>query len=265
MHSRLRVQLWRALGVLSVALVAVVTAAAAVAGAAPARAAAGAAVDRAYQPYEDRAAAGRWAVSFGAGLFTSGDLFRVVWPGTAARWWTPPGGGQPFFSRDFTVAVDQDVLATMSVSYHLSRRWLTRFDLGWSDVPATARVRIGDLADTSELIRYDRLTFVMVGVGVEARLLSTRAYPFLTAGPALVRLSATGASALDQTRLALRGGAGFHWSFDPSWGARAEVHDTLRQFDMSGYGEDPALAGAQFTQRGPQNLFEFSLSVRGIF
>jgi hypothetical protein len=220
---------------------------------------------REYQEYRDNAAPGRWAVAFGAGLFTSGDLFRVVVPGELARWWTAPGGGPRFYSRDYRVAVDQDLLAMISVAYHLNRRWQVRLDLGWSEVPTSAYVRVGDHADTAELIRYDRLTFTLCGLGIEARLLSTQLYPYLTAGPVLVKLSAAGATALDQTRLAIRGGAGLHLSFDPSWGVRGEIRDTVRRFDMSGYAADPVFEGAVFEARGPQNLFEFLLSVRGIF
>jgi len=217
---------------------------------------------RQYQPYEDRAGAGRWAVSFGAGMFTSGDLFRVALPeGADPRFWTVPGGGARFYSTEFRVAVDQDVLATMGLAYHLSRRWLVRLDLGWSEVPTTAYARVSQVVD---LVRWDRLTFTLAGLGLEARLASTRLYPYLMAGAALVKLSAAGAPALDQTRLAVRGGIGCQYSLDPSWGVRGEIRDTVRQFDMSRYADDPLFSGAEFTANGPQNLFEISLSIRGI-
>ncbi len=218
---------------------------------------------RQYQAYEDRAAPGRWAVWFGAGMFTSGDLFRVALPaGADPKWWMVPGGGGRFYSRDFRVVVDQDVLATLGVGYHLSRRWLVRLDLGWAEVPTTAYANVSQVVD---LVRWDRLTFTVAGLGLEARLASTRLYPFVTAGPVLVRMTAANAPSLDQTRLAVRGGVGCQYSLDPSWGIRGEIRDTVRQFDMSRYARDEIFDGAEFSARGPQNLFEIGLSVRGIF
>lgn len=199
----------------------------------------------------------RWSVSFGAGLLSGNDLFKVVFPTPPATWVLPSGlvVSQPHSLR---VTLDEDLLLAGSVSYHLPPRWQVRCDLGWSEVDATAEVK--DL-QTVTLHPYDRISFFSAALAGECRLTTTRSYPFVQGGVALLDVGARSAAGLDQTALAWRLGLGFHWGFRGGWGLRAEVRDTIRQLDLAEHGE-LAFTGLDYREAGPQHLYELSLQVR---
>jgi len=205
--------------------------------------------------------AGPWSVAIGAGLFTSGDLFRVVVPDGTSRVWTPPLGGD-FSAHEILVTLDEDLAVSATVARRLGDRWRARCDLGWAEANATAEARVGQ---TVELRAWERPTFLLAGLGVECQLLHARLQPYALAGMTVTRLSAVRAVALDQTRIGLRGGVGLQLGFAPEWGVRAELRDTWQQFDMTEYGDDPAFEGRLFEERGPQHLFELLLQLRAAF
>lgn len=205
--------------------------------------------------------AGPWSVTVGAGLLTSGDLFRLVVPDGTARLWSPPLGGT-FSAHEVLVTLDEDLAMSASVTRRLGGRWRARCDLSWAEANATAEARVGQ---TVELHAWERPTFLLVGLDVECQLVQARLHPYALAGLTLSRLTAARATALDQTRVGLRAGVGLQYGFSPEWGMRAELRDTWQQFDMSDYGADPAFAGIAFEELGPQHLFELLLQVRVMF
>ena len=205
--------------------------------------------------------AGSWSVSIGAGLLTSGDLFRIVVPDGSARNWSPPLGGT-FSAHEILVTLDEDLAVSASVGRRLGGRWRARCDLSWAEVNATAEARVGQ---TVELHAWERPTFLLAGLDVECQLLRTRLYPYALAGLTFTRLAAAKATALDQTRVGLRGGVGLQLDLAPEWGVRAELRDTWQQFDLTEYGDDPAFADRTFEELGPQHLFELLLQVRALF
>jgi hypothetical protein len=217
---------------------------------------------RAGSPAVDRSGeAGAWSVAIGAGLLTSGDLFRALVPDESARIWSPPLGGA-FNAHEILVTLDEDVAVSAAVGRRLGGRWRARCDLSWAEVNATAEARVGQ---TVELHAWERPTFLLAGLGVECQLLHTRLYPFALAGLTFTRLAAAKATALDQTRVGLRGGVGLQLDLAPEWGLRAELRDTWQQFDLAKYGDDPAFADRTFGERGPQHLFELLLQMRALF
>lgn len=205
--------------------------------------------------------AGPWSVAVGAGLFTSGDLFRIIVPDGTSRLWSPPLGGT-FSAHEVLVTLDEDLAVSASVARRFGGRWRARCDLSWAQANATAEARVGQ---TVELHPWERPSFLLAGLDVECRLLHTRLYPYALAGLTFTRLSATKAAALDQTRLGLRGGGGLQLALGPEWGVRAELRDTWQQFDLGEYGRDPAFAGCTFEQLGPQHLFEMLIEARVVF
>jgi hypothetical protein len=116
-----------------------------------------------------------------------------------------------------------------------------------------------------ELQAWERPTFLLAGLGVECQLLHARLYPYALAGMTVTHLAAAKATALDQTRVGLRGGVGLQLGLAPEWGLRAELRDTWQQFDFAEYGDDPAFANRIFEARGPQHLFELLLQLRAVF
>lgn len=202
--------------------------------------------------------AGAWSVAIGAGLLTSGDLFRVVVPEGSSRSWSPPLGGA-FSAHEILVTLDEDVAVCASVGRRLGGRWRVRGDLSWAEANATAEARVGQ---TVELHAWEKPQFLLAGLEVECQLLRARLYPFALAGLTVTHLSAANAPALDQTLIGLRGGIGLQLGFTPEWGLRAELRDTWQQFDLAEYGTDPGFAGCAFEELGPQHLFELLLQVR---
>ena len=200
----------------------------------------------------------RWSIALGPGLATSGDLFRVVVPSQQVRTWSPPAGAD-FNAYEFLVTLDQDLAFGGTVSYRLTPRWLARVDLSWARLNATAEARVGQGV---ELHSWAQPAFLLAAAELECQLLHARAYPYALVGAAWTRLSAAEAPALEQSRLGLRAGVGFHYAFSPQWGVRAELRDTRQQFDLHAYGRAAEFGGQPFEQRGPQNLFEALVQVR---
>jgi len=205
--------------------------------------------------------AGPWSLAIGAGLLTSGDLFRVVVPDGTPRLWSPPLGGT-FSAHEILVTLDEDLAVSATVARQLGGRWRARCDVSWGEANATAEARVGQ---TVELHAWERPSFLLAGLDLECQLVQARLYPYALAGLTFSRLSAAKTPALDQTRVALRGGVGLQLAFAPEWGVRAELRDTWQQFDMSEYGADPAFADYDFEELGPQHLFEMLLQIRAVF
>jgi hypothetical protein len=205
--------------------------------------------------------AGPWSVAIGAGLLASGDLFRASVPDGSARIWSPPLGGT-FSAHEILVTLDEDLAVSAAVGRRLGGRWRVRCDLSWAEASATAEARVGQ---TVELRTWEKPTFLLAGLDVECQLLRARLYPYALAGVTVTHLAAAQASALDQTRVGLRGGVGLQLGFAPEWGLRAELRDTWQQFDLTDYGDDPAFADRTFEELGPQHLFELLLQVRALF
>lgn len=194
----------------------------------------------------------RFTLFAGAGVLTSGDVFSVD-GATVQRWLTP--GGTSFAAQRFTVTLDEDVETTLGLSYLVASGWRLRLDLAYGQMDMTALARTAEAVD---LVRYDKLSAAMAAVAVEAALLSTSSYPYLLAGGVATSLSGDRTGDFDQTLLGLRGGIGFHWALDPSWGVRFEIRDTIHQIDtadhevrLAGPGEAPAAE-----ELGPQHFFE---------
>ncbi len=199
--------------------------------------------------------AGPWSVSIGAGLLSSGDLFRVLVPDGSTRIWSAPLG-DAFYAHEILVTLDEDAAVSASVGRRLGGRWRVRCDVSWAEVNATALARVGQ---TVELQAWERPTFLLAGLGVECQLAHASLYPYALAGLTLTRLEAAKATALDQTRVGLRGGVGLQWGLTPEWGVRAELRDTWQQFDLTAYGDDPTFTDLTFRELGPQHLFELLL------
>ncbi len=202
---------------------------------------------------------GHWSFQIGGGVLSSGDLFRVVVPSGFPRPWLAPSGAA-FNASEFLVTLDEDLLFGAAVSRALGGRWHLRADLAWAQVDATAEARI---SETVELHLWERLTFVTFSAGVECRLVDGQlTYPYAMGGVVLAGLSATKSAELDQTVLAPRLGVGFQLGLRQGWCVRAEVRDTIRQFDLTSYGDSALFEGCEFEQRGPQHLFEVLGAVR---
>jgi hypothetical protein len=205
---------------------------------------------------------GRLVFCAGAGVFTSGDLFKITARSGEASWWALPAAGR-FYSAEFIVTIDDDLLVNGGVSYQLDPVWALKLDVGWTEANATVEAQVGQ---TVELYLYDRLTFILGALSVERALLQQSSYPFLQVGAVLVNLSAQGAAGLDQTLWGGRFGVGYHHAFDQRWGFRFEIRDTIRQLDTGAHTD--LLTNPEeslIEQRGPQNLFEILALVRGRF
>jgi hypothetical protein len=216
-------------------------------------------------PPEGEVSGGAWVLGAGAGFMSSGDLFTVVVANGSSPFWQAPGGGS-FNAYEFTVTLDEDVQAGIFLAHPFVDRWWLRLDLSWSQMDMTAEARI---AQTVELYRYDRLTVIMGALSIERELVHTRHFPFVLGGVALVDVGAKGTADLDQTLLGWRLGGGFQYSFDPHWAARFEIRDTIQQLDLAGH-SPRTVAGTttpaiEFEELGPQNFFELTFSIRGIF
>ena len=195
---------------------------------------------------------------------TSGDLFKVeVVNRTPHQWLTP--AGQLFNSEEFVVTLDEDMFVGAALSYRVTGMWWLRAVLSYSKVDATAEALVGE---SVELFLYDRLAFLMAGLVVERPLVATPSYPFLLAGVAWVKLTAEHASELDQDGLGIRFGAGYNHNFGGLWCLRFEIRDTVKQIDTLAHQPtttEPIEVDTNYTEAGPQNLFEISLMVRGRF
>ncbi len=208
---------------------------------------------------------GAWVLGAGVGFMSSGDLFTVEIPsGSSAIWQTPAGGR--FNAYEFTVTLDEDVQTGVYLAHAVLGRWWLRLDFSWSQMDMTAEARI---AQTVELHRYDRLTVLMGGLSLERELVRARHFPYVLGGVALVDVGAKGTGDLDQSLIGWRLGAGFQYSFDARWAGRFEIRDTVQQLDFSGH-HPRTIAGTttpaiEFEQMGPQNFFELTFSIRGIF
>lgn len=206
----------------------------------------------------------RLRVTAGAGVLTSGDLFKVEVVSRNPQPWLAPAGSQ-FNSEEYIVTLDEDLLLSASLFYRLGGQWWLRGDLSYAKLDATAEALVGQ---TVELHLYDQLAFLMAGLTVERPLVSTPSYPFLLAGFAWVDIKAEHDAAFDQSDLGWRFGAGYHQDFAVSWGLRLEIRDTILQIDTSEHRPlnlnplDPEL---KIDQYGPQHLFELVLLIQKIF
>jgi hypothetical protein len=214
---------------------------------------------------EEGRGGGAWVLGAGVGFMTSGDLFTVVVPSGTSAIWQAPGGGI-FNAYEFTVTLDEDVQTGLYLARPVLGRWWLRLDFSWSQMDMTAEARI---AQTVELHRYDRLTVLMGGLSVERELVRARHFPYVLGGVALVNVGAKGMGDLDQSLLGWRLGGGFQYTFDAHWAGRFEIRDTIQQLDFSEH-RPRTITGTttpaiEFEQLGPQNFFELTFSIRGIF
>ena len=201
----------------------------------------------------------RWWLAAGAGMATSGDLFKVSVAGGPARW-LPPAGGS-FQSDLFIVTLDEDVAVAMTVGYRLSSHVALRGDLSWSRLNATAEARAGQ---TVSLYPYERLSLLGLALVAEVPLIRTPSYPYLLAGGAVVLVDAENADELDQNVFGPRLGLGYLHAFDQRWGLRLEIRDTIVAIDTEDHRTEPA-AGFEpdvtYTRIKPQHLFELLLQI----
>jgi hypothetical protein len=203
----------------------------------------------------------RFKVTFGAGVLTSGDLFKIEVVSRNPQPWLSPAGSQ-FNSEEFVVTLDESLLLAVSLFYRLGGQWWLRGDLSYAKLDATTEALVGQ---TVELHLYDRLAFLMAGLTVERPLIATTSYPFLLAGAALVDIKADHAAELNQSGLGWRLGVGYHHTFNNTWGLRLEIRDTIMQIDTSAHEpinlnpQDPETTKAEY---GPQHLFELALLIQ---
>jgi len=206
----------------------------------------------------------RLRVTAGAGVLTSGDLFKVEVVSRNPQPWLSPAGSQ-FNSEEFIVTLDEDLLLSASLIYRLVGQWWLRGDLSYAKLDATAEALVGQ---TVELHLYDQLDFLMAGLTVERPLVSTPSYPFLLAGLAWVDIKAENEAAFDQSDLGWRLGGGYHQQFATSWGLRLEIRDTILQIDTLQHQPlnlNPQEPELKIEQYGPQHLFELALLIQKVF
>ena len=203
----------------------------------------------------------RWWISAGAGMMTSGDLFKVTVNNGVAIPWLPPAGGE-FRSDKYTVTFDEDLDLALSLGLRFSRHLTLRGDLSWASVAATAEARVGQ---TVELHPYETFTFIMAALGLEARLLATPSTPYLLIGATLVDFRADQAAELDQTQLGARIGVGYEHALGASWTIGLEIRDTIVSLDTEDYRPEaatPSYPEITYTSVTPQHLFEILVQAR---
>ena len=201
----------------------------------------------------------RWWLAVGAGVATSGDLFKVSVAGGPAFWLPPAGGSFP--ADRFVVTLDEDVAVAATVGYRLSSYVALRGDLSWSRLNATAEARAGQ---TVSLYPYEQLSLLMLALVAEVPLIRTPSHPYLLAGGAVVLVDAVYAEELDQNVIGPRVGLGYLHAFDRRWGLRLEIRDTIVAIDTEDHRTEPA-AGFEpdvtYTRIEPQHLFELLVQV----
>ena len=203
----------------------------------------------------------RWWIAAGAGVMTSGDLFKVTVDNGVAIPWLPPAGGE-FRSDKFTVTFDEDLDLALSLGLRFSRHLTLRGDLSWASVAATAEARVGQ---TVELYLYENFTFIMAALGLEMRLLATPSTPYLLIAAALVDFRADQAKELDQTQLGARIGVGYEHALGANWTIGVEIRDTIVSLDTEDYRPEaatPSYPEITYTPITPQHVFEILAQAR---
>jgi len=206
----------------------------------------------------DAAEAG-WAFTVVGGLGASGDLFRVK--GTMTGDWTAPVDGELFQARRFTVTLDENVLLGFSLSRRVSRLGWLRVDFAWTELEATA---LANDSQFVQLVPYDALTMVQLGLVWEQRLLDEAWSPFVVLGVSHLDIGAT-ADFLDQSKLVPKVGLGLVYDLTGPWRLRGEISDTLVQLDSAGITAVDWPADAAYTELGPQHLFALTLGMDVLF
>ena len=203
--------------------------------------------------------ASRWWFTAGAGVATSGDLFKVSVAGGPALWLPPAGGSFP--ADLFVVTLDEDLAVAATVGYRLSSHIALRGDLSWSRLNATAEARAGQ---TVSLYPYERLGLLELALVAEVPLIRTPSHPYLLAGGAVVLVDAENADELDQNVFGPRLGVGYLHAFDQRWGLRLEIRDTIVAIDTEDHRTEPASGiepDVTYTRIEPQHLFELLLQI----
>ena len=206
---------------------------------------------------------GYW-VGVGAGLATSGDLFRLRTAGVSGILWTP-GPGVRFQSNNILVTLDEDLALAAGVGIRLRGPLWLRVDGSVATIDMAAKARVGEGV---EVFAWDRLSFTLLGLEAEYRLTSQRSFPYLLVGGGLAIVSGEFDSQFDQSRPLLRFGAGWQQALVAQWALRAEIRDAIIDLDFAGY--VPPVEGnlvPEYTieDRGPVHAFEILLSLAGYF
>jgi len=206
-----------------------------------------------------------WSFNLGAGLVTSGDLFRVTTSGNSGIGWAPPGGGS-FVSDDFLVTLDENIGVTIGLGRRLSDRFWARLDFSTSQLNMTAEARSGQ---TVELYRWDQMTFNLLALTVEYHLVQQPSYPYLLAGGGATKVSGRNTGDYDQTRPSFRFGAGYSQRFLQNWSVRLEIRDTIQDLKFADY-QPPVADGNLYPdmtleELGPQHAVELLLALHGVF
>jgi len=216
-------------------------------------------------PADTAAAETKFLAGFQVGIMDSGDLFRVRTLGESGIPWDPPGGGPAFVSSDFVVTLDADVAFSVLASLEVSRWLAVRADLTHGRMDMTAEARQGEIVN---IYAWDRLTVTLIGVVLEARLVSSPSYLYVLAGPGLTLASGSTGDTPDQTRLAGRFGAGYHHALGRRFGLRAEVSCNLQQLDFADYVppyQGNVAPNATVAERGPQQIWQMTLGFNARF
>jgi len=206
-----------------------------------------------------------WSFNVGAGLFTSGDLFRVTTEGNSGSSWAPPAGGS-FISDDYLVTLDEDIGVSIGLGRRLSDRWWLRLDFSASQLAMTAEARSGQ---TVSLYRWDQMSFNILALSAEYRLVTQASYPYLLIGAGATKVAGSSTSDYDQTRPSFRFGAGFNQRFLQSWSLRLEIRDTIQDLQFADY-QPPVVEGNLYPdmnleEMGPQHAVEILLALNASF
>lgn len=202
-----------------------------------------------------------WTVSVGGGAFAAGNLFRVINDLTVT--WVPPGpAAESFEAERFTATLDEDAAIVFGVGRRLGDRSWLRFDLAAGEMGVTA------LANDSQFVTpvpYDVLSLTLLALSWEQRLLATRLQPTVIVGVTWADLGA-GSSALSQSGIGARLGAGFAYRINDWGGVRLDVTDTILSIDSAGIPAENAFpASSRFTELGPQHVFTLSAQLEMMF
>ncbi|HOX26311.1 MAG TPA: hypothetical protein PLL30_06945 [Candidatus Krumholzibacteria bacterium] len=208
---------------------------------------------------------GAWFLSAGAGLVTSGDLFRVRTAGQSGIPWDPPAGAN-FQSDDFAVTLDETIAMALSAGRRLAAPLWARLDLGAAQIDMTAIARVGETAD---VFRWDQLSIYQAALVAEYRLVDEPSFAYLLGGVAGVLARGEASGDYDQERVGLRFGGGYQQRLAQAWGLRFEVRDTMVSLDFADYRPpvvgEVAYPDVTMEERSPQHLLELLVSLQGGF
>jgi len=206
-----------------------------------------------------------WTLLVGAGLLTSGDLFRVRTTGNSGIPWDPPAGGS-FVSSDFTVTLDESIALSASLGRRLADRLWGRLDFSLGQVPMAAIARVGESA---AVYRWDELTLHQFALAVEYGLSPEASHPYLLGGVSGVIARGESSDDYDQERVGVRFGAGFRQRLARDWGLRVEIRDSVVALDFADYRppvvDEAVYPNLTIEEMGPQHLWEILLLLQGWF